>query len=116
MRTNINKIWKDDQIDIENKKMLAANERQTCYNNISKLIITHDMIATIIKRMSKSYECSKYEEYKYLGMSMLKVLFCVNKIDFVNCFRIKKNNNSYIIENSNSNDIIIYGKNFEKKY
>ena len=95
---------------------MVMTEKDKCYDNIKNININHDMIATIIKRIGKSYECSKYEEYKSIGMTMLKIMFNVNKIDFIKCFSVKKKNNVYIIEDENSNDIILFGVKFKKKH
>lgn len=116
MRTNIYKIWNDCQMDNVIKKDMVVAEKNKCYDNIKNININHDIIATIIKRIGKSYECQKYEEYKSIGMTMLRTIFNINKIDFIKCFLVKKKNNVYIIEDKNSNDIILFGIKFKKKY
>ena len=105
------KIWASN---IDNKYELIMEEKQVMINKLKKYKITPEVIYTIISRINKGYDNEKYEEYKKIGLSIMKSLYENDKYTFLKCIKIKSKENRTIVKDVNG-DVSLYGVKYSIK-
>lgn len=110
MKKNINYLYSNNSDNRYEEIVFIKNET---INKIKKTRIDSYVIYNIIKRISMSEYNAKYEDYKSLGNKIISLLYECDKVSVLNCFKIKSNNNSFLIKNDKG-DINLYGVLFEK--
>ena len=99
----------------EENKYEIYKEIKSKYNDkFSRFKINEEIIYEILRRINKSSQTKKYEEYKYIGKTLLNLLFENNKKEFLDNITIKPKNNIYLYEDKNG-DITLYGVKLKKK-
>lgn len=111
MKNELNYIWYNNY---ENKYELYKETKEKYYNMANKIEISAEIIYEIIKRISKSTDDLKYEEYRKSGKIMLNMLFDIRKKEFLENIEIKPKTNSYLFLDENGK-ILLYGIKLTKK-
>ena len=103
-------IWADDEI--ENKWEKSNEVYLLMLDELKNIKLTKETIYVFLYRINKSLTSDKHQEYKKMGKYIMKVLFDINKIEFLKCFKMKLNRKIYI-EECDKGNIRLYGKTFK---
>ncbi len=103
-------IWADDEI--ENKWEKSNEVYLLMLDELKNIKLTKETIYVFLYRINKSLTSDKHQEYKKMGKYIMKVLFDINKTEFLKCFKMKLNRKIYIEECEKGN-ISLYGKMFK---
>lgn len=110
LRVSQQRVWMSC---CENKYELSKNMYEKALSNIKSIKLTKGIIYQIFRRIDKANSSGVFNEYKKIGLPMIKILHDVDKILFFNSFKIIGKENIHIIK-SNSGNIKIYGELFKK--
>jgi hypothetical protein len=116
MQIKISNVYRSDE-ETKDKFKQAEDIRQEYYMQVAKKGITSVLIYTIVKRLSDAYtrEDSKFRfaEYKKIGRNLLKVLYSIEPVKFLDCFLVKSNKTETIVR-AEDGDIDLYGVKYKK--
>lgn len=105
------RIWNGSY---ENKWELSEEIYRIYSEEIGKMDIDSNTIYTIISRVGLGDKDKRYKNYTKYGRKILRILFDTNKMKFLKCIKVKKDNLSYIVENKKG-EFDLYGVRFSPK-